>query len=550
MALSVVELPELLEAIASHLDSPDLISAACVCKTWSSVFTARIWSTIHVHHLSNPKFQERLPQNGHLMRSLMIVGAVNWPPLLEHCRLMEALDMTSTSLDIHVLEDIVQRFPRLRRLTLNGCLGQTLAWLQILQELEHLECLKFIDCGLEVIEDIVEVEGELSESEEQEQSDSEEDDDQDDSEYQYDPSDPFDDSYEQEMLPFDYLGDFLVARARTLTELSLRGSSLRGFKLWDDSSLQPTTLPVIALKRLSLAATSARICDVAVLLKQSTELEELDLSENFEPSWNNFPWRILGHTTKLAKLDLSQLCVDNDQLAQVLRDCKGIRSLIASQSNIQDVVLDTIVRMNALGDQRLEELDISWCPEISEARVARVLGVATLKSLKLSWCAKVESTIFGVPWACAQLEILEAQGLDSPKKKQRRIGYTENEHGRVEAEDKGDEEEEGPEEYDRIMFARLSSLTELRRLAVGSSTTIVSSSHGFGLLSSRLGKLQQLILVGDDVYPMGLEELRLVAQFPRLSSFEFSLGLVDGAGQTALAGMRPSLRQQEQEIYF
>ncbi|KAG0094026.1 hypothetical protein BGZ93_009404 [Podila epicladia] len=550
MALSVVELPELLEAVASHLDLPDLASAACVCKTWSSVFTARIWNTLHVHHLSNPRFLELLPQNGHLVRSLMIVGTVDWPPLLEHCRLMDVLDMTSTSLDINVLEGIVWSFPRLRHLTLNGCHGQGLACLQILQELEHLECLEFLDCDPEVIEDSVEVEGEVSESEEQEQSDSEVDDDQDDPEYHFDPSDPFGESYEQEMVPFDYLGNFLVVRARTLTELSLRGSSLRGFTLWDESSLQPTIFPVLALKRLSLAATSIRICDVVVLLKQSTGLEELDLSENFEPSWDNFPWWILGHIPKLAKLNLSQLCIDNDQLAQVLRGCKEIRSLIASQSNIQDVVLDTIAKMNALGDQRLVELDISWCPEVSEAGVAMMLGVATLKSLKLSWCAKVESTIFGVPWACAQLEILEAQGLDSPKKKEHRIGHTENDHGRIETEDRGEEEEDDTEEYDRVMFARLSYLTELHRLAVGSSTTVVSGRHGFGLLNSRLTKLQQLNLIGDDEYPMGREELRLVAQFPRLSSFEFSLGLVDGAGQTALAGMRPSLRQQEQEIYF
>ncbi|KAG0342361.1 hypothetical protein BG000_005164 [Podila horticola] len=540
MVVSVLELPELLESIASHLNSPDLISAACVCKAWSPIFIARIWHTVHNRRLSHPRFQELLAQNGRLVRSLTTVGTVDWPLLLEHCQL-DVLDMTLTPLDIHLLEHIVQSFPRLRRLTLRGCYGQDLAWLQVLQELKHLECLKFLDCDPEITEDLVEEDDVGSHGEEQEETD-EEDDDLDDPEYHFDPDESFDETNEQKKLPFDYLGDLLVA-ARTLTELNLHGSSLHGFELWENLSSSESQTSILALKRLSLAETSVMPSNVVVLLKQCPRLEELDLSGNFEPSWENFPWSILGRLTTLAKLNLSQLYIDSEQVAQVLRDCTGLTSLTASQSNIQDTVLDSIVEMS-LGDQRLPlvELDVSWCPEISEAAVARILSVVALKSLKLSWCAKVESTIFRVPWACIQLEVLEAQGLDHPSKE--KIGIKENGHNHVQT-----EEEDGTVDYDQAMFAQLSCLIELQRLVIGSSTTTVSVSKGFRLLSG-LSKLQELILVGDDEYPMGEEELKLIAQFPRLSSFEFSVGLVDGAGQTALAGMRPSLRQQEQEIYF
>ncbi|KAF8936001.1 hypothetical protein BGZ52_000026 [Haplosporangium bisporale] len=378
---------------------------------------------------------------------------------------------------------------------------------------------------------------EEEEEEEEEEEHSQEHDD--DPEYLFD-HDSFGENDDQDRLPFDYLGDLLVARARTLTELSLRGCSLRGFDLWEDLSSPSITPPILALRRLSLAETSVKSSDVVVLLKQCPELKELDLSGNFEPSWDSFPWSIL-HATQLTRLNLSQMCIDNKQLAQALLDCKGLASLIASQSNIQDTVLDTVVESL----DGLVELDVSWCPEISEAAVARMLQrAATLKSLKLSWCAGVQSTIFRVPWACTRLEILEAQGLDRPPK-EGRIGPN-NVHDRVK-QDEGEEEDEL--ECDRAMFVQLSSLTELHRLVVGSSTTIISVSHGFGLMRW-LSKLQELVLVGDDAHPMRLEELRLVAQFPHLSSFEFSLGLVDSAGQTALAGMKPSLKQQEQEIYF
>ncbi|KAG0035097.1 hypothetical protein BGZ81_000651 [Podila clonocystis] len=432
-------------------------------------------------------------------------------------------------------------------MSLNSCTGQSLGWLQILQELEYLECLRFLDCDPEVIEDLVE-EDDSSEGEEQEEPDDgdDDDDDLDGLEYHVDPNETFGESDEREKLPFDYLGDLLVA-AQTLTELSLHGSSLQGLELWEDltSSESQTIPPILALKRLSLAETSVMPSNVIVLLRQCPRLEELDLSGNFEPSWKNFPWSILGHLDKLAKLNLSQLCIDNEQVAQVLRDCKSLTSLIASQSNIQDTVLDSIVELS-LGDQKLPlvELDVSWCPEICEAAVTRILSIAALKSLKLSWCAKVESTIFRVPWACIQLEVLEAQGLDHPPKERREIGIIENDYDHVQT-----EEEKEELDYDQAMFAQLSRLIELQRLVIGSSTTTVSVSSGFRLLSG-LSKLQELILVGDDAHPMGEEELQLIAQFPRLSSFEFSLGLVDGAGQTSLARMRPSLRQQEQEVYF
>ncbi|KAI9238764.1 MAG: hypothetical protein BYD32DRAFT_412855 [Podila humilis] len=539
MSISALELPELLEAIATYLDSPDLISAACVCKIWSSVFIARVWHTLNNSHLLNPMFK-LLPLNGHLVRSLTIVGNVDGA-LMEHCRLLDVLDLTLAPLDLHALENLVQKFPRLRRLTLNGCYGQGLAWLQILQKLKHLECLRFLDD--QVTDDLVEVGGEndVSESDEEEEEEEEEHSQEhdDDPEYLFD-HDSFGENDDQDRLPFDYLGDLLVARARTLTELSLRGCSLRGFDLWEDLSSPSITPPILALRRLSLAETSVKSSDVVVLLKQCPELKELDLSGNFEPSWDSFPWSIL-HATQLTRLNLSQMCIDNKQLAQALLDCKGLASLIASQSNIQDTVLDTVVESL----DGLVELDVSWCPEISEAAVARMLQrAATLKSLKLSWCAGVQSTIFRVPWACTRLEILEAQGLDRPPK-EGRIGPN-NVHDRVK-QDEGEEEDEL--ECDRAMFVQLSSLTELHRLVVGSSTTIISVSHGFGLMRW-LSKLQELVLVGDDAHPMRLEELRLVAQFPHLSSFEFSLGLVDSAGQTALAGMKPSLKQQEQEIYF
>ncbi|KAG0347536.1 hypothetical protein BG004_007547 [Podila humilis] len=615
MSIALLELPELLDAIAVHLQffPRDLISAACVCKIWSPVFVARIWRSIAYTQLSDLTFQAALPQHGQHVRSLAIIGSANLLPMLKNCPQLEAFDWTlAPNMDIHLLKRIVEGFPRLRRLTLNGCHGQSIAWIQILQNLEHLESLRFLDSFPQYVsylaQQSIEAQEHLQSLEQGSGDDDEhelasESGDGDDvyhsqsngstetssiPEYDFDPTyDPFDASSgdeDLEQLRFDFLGEFLVKRAPTLKELDLHGSSLRGIKLWAPTLESPPSLsspqgdrPILALQRLCVAETCTRRPDdvVVPLLKQCPDLRSLDLSSNHDHSWDSFPWIILEeYNPRLSRLNLTQMGnIDNTVLCRIIRACAGLSSLLVSQTDIQDEVLDTLVELSTQGSgqrQPLLELDISWCSEISQAAVTRIVqSLATLKSLKMSWCANIESTIFQGKWLCTGLEEFEAQGLEDPTgrdQEQGAIGWyydsMESEEDTDDEEEEDDEEEDdiymtdseeqcSGKEIDRALFGLLSSLSKVRRLAVGSSTTVISVAHGFKKLGEgRLGNLEELVLVGDCEYPLGLRELTVIAQFPRLCSFEFSLGLVGDMEQLTLAALRPHLRQEELEVYF
>ncbi|KAF9203098.1 hypothetical protein BGZ49_006772 [Haplosporangium sp. Z 27] len=373
----------------------------------------------------------------------------------------------------------------------------------------------------------------------------------------------------------DYLGDFLVARASTLRTLSLEGSDLIGFCLFqafkgtivsiDSGSRSASTssgngspdLPVLALRHLNLSKTTILRSGSVVepLLRQCPDLETLDISDNFDPSWDNFQWSILHQfCLKLTSLSLKGLSsIDNSQLVQVVKKCPGLCSLIAPQSNLSSSVLDAIVDQRIAGPSVNQggttqqpapflELDVSWCTGITQDAIEKVLQhLPTLKRIRFSWCQEINLSVFQCNWSCLDLQELDAQGLDKPTTVSPEAIFT-------------------PEHY---MFKRISQLRSLRRLLIGSDEVNMTVADGFGLLAGNdngsieglvekapLSKLEYLELVGSE-HPLGVPELTVIADsLPRLNRFHFGLGLVTCEMQSWLSSRRPDIQQEEQQIYF
>ncbi|KAI1320728.1 hypothetical protein EDD11_010262 [Mortierella claussenii] len=554
--------------------------------------------------LHSQDFVIQLHHHGHHVRSLTLVGQFDFNLVLESCPQLLVLDMTLVrSLNMAVLQRMVECLPRLKVLRLNCCYGQGLAWLRPLMQLRHLQELAFVNdtpeyldddipsnpAGQQLLQDPVADNMDIMDGtdnhldpftaeEEDNVGDYIEEDDQ--IEFLPAPG-SYDEDEEESILRPDHLGEFLVARAATLTRLSFEGSDLMGFNLFeafdrtvgslaeeqDVASAHNTTialcqrpLPVLMIKSLNLAKTSIHRTRSVVepLLKQCPELEILDLSGNFEEPWDRFSWSLLSQRClRLTSLNLGQLAsIDNDRLVQVIIQCPGFCSLIAPQSNLDSKVLDAIVD-RWLESQAREgdsaegattqqvapfiELDVSWCSDIEQRALERVLQhLSTLKSVKFSWCQHIDLSIFRSEWSCMDLEELEAQGLDKPAVV----------------------DEPGPEEsLEHAMFSLMSRLRSLRRLTIGSDEVVVSVAGGLGCLNpganqgsqldSGSSKLEYLELVGSEDHPLSEQEMTVIAEaLPQLKHFHFGLGLVPLEMQTWLAGRRPDVRQEETRIYY
>ncbi|KAG0366279.1 hypothetical protein BGZ54_005579 [Gamsiella multidivaricata] len=511
------------------------------------------------------------------------------------CPQLTLLDLTLTRcLTVDVVQQMVQCLPRLRTLRLNCCYGQGISWLSILRQLECLQELAFINDTPEYFYDdppanpdgqtLLPVPYTLDDLE-QDQNGSDLNDDtvdgtsendsggsEGDAELEFEfmlTQDTSDIDEDEKNLRPDYLGTFLVARAPTLLKLSFEGSDLVGFKLFEafdhlpnDSADTEATLsaldrerpPLLALKYLNLAKTSVLQTRYVIepLLRQCPNLEVLDISGNFEAPWDRLQWSILPqYCLNLRSLNLSQLSsIDNDQLIQVVQACLGFCSLIASQSNIQSKTLNAIVDRHIGGQQQQQqraasfvELDVSWCPDVSQEAIERVLlHVPTLKSIKISWCQQVELSVFQARWSCLGLQELEVEGLDKPRSDDGEVTPC----GRL---------------VEWTMFERVSQLRLLERLVIGSNEVVISIAEGFGQLEleddvegdrvKRLQYLRHLGLVGNVDHPLARPEMEVLARaFPRLRHLHFGIGLLSQEMQSWLVDKRPDILQEEQRIYY
>ncbi|KAF9919151.1 hypothetical protein BX616_000839 [Lobosporangium transversale] len=587
----VLQLPELLEKIATYVSHTDTLHSALVCKTWGSVFTANLWRKLNMPPIHKSSFINGLLHRGHHVRSLTLVGQFDHMLFYKSCPQLTLLDLTlAQSLNVFGLHNMARCLPNLKILRLNCCYGQSLSWLGPLTQLECLEEFAMINDMPEYSQSDVPSISEheqslyvqsLDEASNSVNTDVDPDEmleaDQGFSYVAIEEVEPTDTTEELDLQP-DYLGEFLIARAATLTNLSLEGLDLLGFKLFKTYSqtnsvvkdaTTPTSspcatessiIPTISIKRLNLSKIGVYHTSSVIepLLMQCHGLETLDISGNFEKPWDMFQWSLLPrYCLKLTSLNLGQLSsIDNDQLVQVVRCCPGFRSLLAPQSNLHSKVLDAIVdrwleTLHDLGGAReftvqktgFLELDISWCSEIKQESVQRLLKhVSTLKSFRCSWCQQIDLSLFQLEWSCLGLIELEAQGLDKPTTTD-------------------DEFSCSPEVH---MFKRISQFSFLRHLAIGSDEVMASITNGFELLGLRkagnndeqtakpcLNQLQYLSIIGHEESPLGISEMSVVASsFPQLRHFHFGLGLVSPEMQTWLAGQRPDVHQEEQRIYY
>ncbi|KAF9923185.1 hypothetical protein FBU30_006737 [Linnemannia zychae] len=66
-----MDVPEILQAIGSHLDNKSLVNASTVSRHWNTCLAPLIWSTIHPQDWTHPGFRPRtLYSNANLVRSL------------------------------------------------------------------------------------------------------------------------------------------------------------------------------------------------------------------------------------------------------------------------------------------------------------------------------------------------------------------------------------------------------------------------------------------------------------------------------------------------
>ncbi|KAF9181539.1 hypothetical protein BGZ51_005377 [Haplosporangium sp. Z 767] len=580
---NVLQLPELLENIAVFLDSTrsDLLAAALVCRVWSTVFLARLWHTLYITPWTHDCFMDALKQQGHHIRSLTWLGASDFDAVFSSCPQLNYLDLASAKFrNLSNLRRMVESLPRLQIVRLDGCCGQGIAWLRILKDLPCLSVLELIndmynlddsvvyaptDDGYRIEDDSNTEMGSNDDQDQESPTDEQEEhenpaDDQD-SEQDFEWAAAIQSASDVEEEEADYLGLFLLATASILTSLSLENTNLAGFRLFgntfslgtneltpsssDISTQGQSPWPTLALKKLCLAQVGVQRTSLVVepLLRSCPNLQVLDLTGNIGRPWDQFQWSILSqHCRQLTTLDLKQLsCIDNDQLIRAIQLCPGMCALRATQSNLSSKVLDAIVEVSVTQAEEyrlpFRELDICWCTDISQAALARVLQfVPGLRDLKFSWCQQVDLSIFKNEWACRDLRVLEAQGLE-------RHGLADSE------EDDGDEEHDVESLY---MFDRLAQFGSLQRLAIGSDEVVMRNANGFDqLCRAGLKRLQHLDLVGSDVFPLTpLEVESMVSGFPSLTHLHFGLGLVDASMQTLLAERRPDVKQQGRQIYF
>ncbi|KAF9951360.1 hypothetical protein BGZ72_007111, partial [Mortierella alpina] len=298
---------------------------------------------------------------------------------------------------------------------------------------------------------------------------------------------------------------------------------------------------ILALRHLSLAEVTVSSTGAVIepLLRQCPDLQHLDLSGNFDEAWSSFKWPVLqSYCLKLKSLNVSKMSsIDNLQLMQVIKSCTGLDTLIAAQSNIASGVLEAIAERAYDYTQGCHkrssflELDVSWCSDISQDALQLVVErVPTLQSLKFSWCPHLDLSIFQCQWACIELNVLEAQGIDSPS--QILAGFD--------------------SQWERCSFERVSRFESLQRLAMGSNDMVVSVTNGFNTATLQsLRQLQSFELAGNEDYPLGLPEMEALASaLARLEHFHYGLGLVDKKMQIWLAGARPDIQQTETQLYF
>ncbi|KAF9350849.1 hypothetical protein BGX34_000960 [Mortierella sp. NVP85] len=570
--VKALQLAELLEHIALFLaDSrSDIKRAGLVCKAWLPIFTARLWHTLDLPpHNRQTAIIALLPRYGCHIRSLTLVGQFDQDTFFKSCRNLTLLDLTLASLNVESLSNMVKCLPYLQVLRFNACYGMGLAWFSPLKGLEYLQELTFmndadnyhdkttldmnmLDMDMDTLDtDNLDIDNqdmgdqgssELPEGDEDLNAPSP------DIVFASQDDEMDEETYMDHLKP-DYLGEFLVARASTLRKLVFEGSDVLGLKLFeaydlpmDDTEVErPSSLvderpPVLALRHINFSKTSVYRTTLVIepLLRQCPDLEVLDISGCIEESWINFEWSILSQSClKLTTLNVSGFIeLDNDQLVQVVRACLGLRVLIASQSNIASKVLDAIVDKWIGGQNPFLELDVSWCAEVDQESLEKVVhNITTLKRLNFSWC-QIDTSIFQQPWCCLELEGLEAQGLDPPPLC-------------------------NSEDVEWAVFKQLSRLRHLRRLVLGSDEMRVSKDRGFGLLLADegtgqcgLSHLEYLELVGHEDLPFGQAEMEVIADgFPRLKRFHFGLNLVPQQMQNWLAERRPDIQQEENVVY-
>ncbi|KAF9288575.1 hypothetical protein BGZ68_010953 [Mortierella alpina] len=543
---------ELLDLAATCLQDspPDLLPPALVCRTWSMVFTARLWHSLNHPPIHRPDLLAQLPRRGHHTRAFALIGGFDSALrdlVFASCPHLISLDLTlAKSLNQASALLLAKCLPRLKVLRLNSCHGQAMSWLSGLQALEALQELEFVNSAAVLIDQ------DLNWDQAQAQE----------------PDDPPTHNFAfaswndasatesletkfKELLP-DYLGSFLMTRAHTLLRLDLEGSDLQGLELFRDPlagcatpRLSPIALDgsrqVLALRHLNLAETTVYSTGSLIepLLRQCPHLETLDLSGNFDEAWSWFQWSILQtYCLKLKSLNLSKMSfIGSLPLVQIVRSCAGLDTLIAAQSNIASEVLEAIVEracdhtQDHLGRSSFLELDVSWCSDVSQEALQHIVErVPTLQSLKFSWCPQVDLSIFQSQWTCVGLEVLEAQGLDGPSPAL--VGF------------------DLP--WERCLFERVSRLECLQRLAIGSNEMVVSKTNGFDMATLQsLRQLQSFELVGNEDYPLGLPEMQALASaLVKLKHFHFGLGLVEKKMQTWLAGARPDIQQIETQFYY
>ncbi|KAF9432518.1 hypothetical protein BGZ76_010683 [Entomortierella beljakovae] len=477
---------------------------------------------------------------------------------------------------------MVLSFPQLRSLSINCCNEQDLKWLSILKGLCFLEGFTFTsddfsiryrkyDFSSENVEnhslasesdystgeddeeeDIIELELGFHGAEEVEDEDHSQD-----SEYEAleFATSEISDGDLSEMNDMDHLGDFLVARASTLKKLNMEGEKLGGFILFEnwrktedsDSTnilLPNPSIPLLGLTELNISKTYILQPQHVVepLLLQCPNLEKLNISSNFDRNWYRFNWSIL-HTSclKLTSLNISEIeFIDNDQLVLVIKKCLGLCSLIAFNSNVSDIVLGAIMeRQITMAAENIEdseqkqetkpflELDISWCMKISQRAIEKFLQqISSLEILKISWCSRIDLTIFQSQWACLNLKILEAQGLENPSIFKGTL--------------------------ERTMFEKISQFEYLERLVIGSNEVEISVAKGFDLIGNEgLPHLEHLELLGREENPFEPPELTVLKKgFPKLKRFHFGMGLVTPDHQDWLRRIRPDMKVEEDEVYF
>jgi len=126
-----LEIPEILDMVASHLNKSDLAHCVCVSKSWRDIFLRHIWRSIHrtfnkedyANERSGPT-QEALHNHRHFVQELTIEGPIRMDDICTHQNLhtlriqFYKYGMTGYIEKRAVDWDLTEKLPRLHSLSL------------------------------------------------------------------------------------------------------------------------------------------------------------------------------------------------------------------------------------------------------------------------------------------------------------------------------------------------------------------------------------------------------------------------------------------------